>query len=111
MSNRADSVVQVTAPDRLHMGFLDPSGRLGRRFGGIGLAKVPVLLIVGQREAKEATVSLRRIGLNDNETLTLREAMVRLETGALRSICSPVSFPPVEGRSEDIEQLAEAAAG
>ena len=30
--------VTVTAPARLHLGFLDLNGRLGRRFGSIGLA-------------------------------------------------------------------------
>ena len=29
--------VNVRAPGRLHLGFLDPSGTLGRRFGSIGL--------------------------------------------------------------------------
>ena len=29
--------VSVRAPGRLHLGFLDPSGTLGRRFGSIGL--------------------------------------------------------------------------
>lgn len=29
--------VSVCAPGRLHLGFLDPSGTLGRRFGSIGL--------------------------------------------------------------------------
>ncbi|MEX6506629.1 beta-ribofuranosylaminobenzene 5'-phosphate synthase family protein [Jiella sp. M17.18] len=33
-----DDVVTVSAPARLHLGFLDPGGSLGRRFGGIGLA-------------------------------------------------------------------------
>ena len=31
------AVVSVDAPARLHLGFLDPSGSLGRRFGSIGL--------------------------------------------------------------------------
>ena len=30
--------VTVTAPARLHLGFLDLNGGLGRRFGSIGLA-------------------------------------------------------------------------
>lgn len=30
--------VAVTAPARLHMGFLDPAGSLGREFGSIGVA-------------------------------------------------------------------------
>jgi beta-ribofuranosylaminobenzene 5'-phosphate synthase len=33
-----EDVVSVSAPARLHLGFLDPGGRSGRRFGGIGLA-------------------------------------------------------------------------
>ena len=31
------AVVTVRAPGRLHLGFLDPAGSLGRRFGGLGL--------------------------------------------------------------------------
>jgi beta-RFAP synthase len=38
MRSRTDTAVRVTAPARLHLGFLDPSGTLGRRFGSIGLA-------------------------------------------------------------------------
>ena len=35
---QADSTaVSVNAPGRLHLGFLDPSGTLGRRFGSLGL--------------------------------------------------------------------------
>ena len=30
--------VTVSVPARLHLGFLDLNGGLGRRFGGIGLA-------------------------------------------------------------------------
>jgi beta-ribofuranosylaminobenzene 5'-phosphate synthase len=32
------SCITVTVPARLHLGFLDLNGELGRRFGGIGLA-------------------------------------------------------------------------
>ena len=37
MNTDTDAVVSVDAPARLHLGFLDPSGSLGRRFGSIGL--------------------------------------------------------------------------
>ena len=37
MKPETDSVVSVDAPARLHLGFLDPSGSLGRRFGSVGL--------------------------------------------------------------------------
>jgi beta-ribofuranosylaminobenzene 5'-phosphate synthase len=33
----AKALVAVRAPARLHLGFLDPAGTLGRRFGSIGL--------------------------------------------------------------------------
>ncbi len=83
--------------------------KVGYKIREHNLANVPVLLAVGEREAKEGTVSLRRIGRSDNEPLTLREAMVRLEIEALRSTCSPASLPSVEEQSEDKEQLVEAA--
>ena len=35
--DEATAAVSVRAPGRLHLGFLDPSGTLGRRFGSIGL--------------------------------------------------------------------------
>ncbi|HEY6511509.1 MAG TPA: beta-ribofuranosylaminobenzene 5'-phosphate synthase family protein [Burkholderiaceae bacterium] len=34
----ARGAIRVCAPGRLHLGFLDPSGTLGRRFGSVGLA-------------------------------------------------------------------------
>jgi predicted sugar kinase len=33
-----DSTVSVTVPARLHLGFLDLDGGLGRRFGSLGMA-------------------------------------------------------------------------
>lgn len=46
----ADRDVGVRAPGRLHLGFLDPSGSLGRRFGSLGL-------VIGGFETR---LSLRR---------------------------------------------------
>lgn len=37
MPNDTQRVVRLRAPGRLHLGFLDPAGTLGRRFGSIGL--------------------------------------------------------------------------
>jgi beta-ribofuranosylaminobenzene 5'-phosphate synthase len=37
MNPDTEAIVSVDAPARLHLGFLDPSGSLGRRFGSIGL--------------------------------------------------------------------------
>jgi threonyl-tRNA synthetase len=42
------------------------------------LAKVPVLLVVGKREAEERTVSLRRFGKPQQEVLPLESALGQL---------------------------------
>jgi threonyl-tRNA synthetase len=45
-------------------------------------AKVPVMLVVGEREAQDGTVSLRRLGGRDQEVLALHEAVTRLAAEA-----------------------------
>ena len=42
------------------------------------LAKVPVILVCGRREAEEGTVNLRRLGSRDQQSLTLDEAIAGL---------------------------------
>ena len=44
--------------------------------------KVPAILVVGNREAEEGTVSVRRLGGKDQETLALDEAVARLKEEA-----------------------------
>jgi threonyl-tRNA synthetase len=39
------------------------------------LAKVPVILVIGKREAEEGTVTIRRLGQQDQKTLALDEAI------------------------------------
>jgi threonyl-tRNA synthetase len=46
------------------------------------LAKVPVLLVVGRREAEDGTVAVRRLGVKDQEVLALDEAVNRLKREA-----------------------------
>lgn len=49
----ADGAVRVEAPARLHFGFLDLHGGLGRRFGSIGLAiDAPSLALSARRAAR-----------------------------------------------------------
>jgi beta-RFAP synthase len=54
----AAAAVSVCAPGRLHLGFLDPSGSLGRRFGSLGLViegfDTEVVIASSQRDALEA---------------------------------------------------------
>ena len=47
------------------------------------LAKVPVLLVVGKREAEERTVSLRRLGRQEQEVMPLTTAIERLAEEAV----------------------------
>jgi threonyl-tRNA synthetase len=42
------------------------------------LAKVPIIAVVGRREAEERTVALRRLGGKNQEILALDEAVVRV---------------------------------
>lgn len=46
------------------------------------LAKTPVMLVVGRREAEEGTVAMRRLGGKDQETLVLADAIARLKEEA-----------------------------
>ena len=47
------------------------------------VAKVPVLLVVGKREAEERTVSIRRLGSQAQASATLDEAIAELTTEAV----------------------------
>jgi len=47
------------------------------------LAKVPVMLIVGRREAEEGTVSERRLGSHDQQVMGLDKAIVALADEAV----------------------------
>jgi beta-ribofuranosylaminobenzene 5'-phosphate synthase len=48
--------VTVSAPARLHLGFLDPSGGLGRRFASIGLAIAEMGTRISIRNAASARI-------------------------------------------------------
>ena len=48
--------VRVRAPGRLHLGFLDPAGTLGRRFGSLGLVvDGPATVLELRRAATEGS--------------------------------------------------------
>ena len=46
-------------------------------------AKVPVIFVVGAKEAKDGTVAMRRLGGKDQENLALKEATARLKDEAV----------------------------
>jgi threonyl-tRNA synthetase len=47
------------------------------------VTKVPALLVIGQREADERTVSIRRLGSNEQKVMTLDEAIATLAAEAV----------------------------
>ncbi len=56
--------------------------KIGYKVREHSLAKVPVLLVVGRREAEGRTVAVRRLGQERQEVLALDEAVNRLRTEA-----------------------------
>jgi threonyl-tRNA synthetase len=48
----------------------------------LSLAKVPVILVVGRKEAEQGTVTLRRLGSEQQETIALADAIARLSAEA-----------------------------
>ena len=63
----ADTCIEVDAPSRLHLGFLDPNASLGRRFASLGLVidafatrleRFPQLSLAGTPE-RRPTFTLR----------------------------------------------------
>ena len=66
------------------------------------LAKVPVMLVCGRREAEERTVNVRRLGSRDQEASTLTEAVATLLDEALA---------PDLRRRRDVQAEASATTG
>jgi threonyl-tRNA synthetase len=52
--------------------------KVGYKVREHSLAKVPVIAVIGRREAEEGKVALRRLGSNDQQLLTLDEAIAAL---------------------------------
>ncbi len=56
--------------------------KIGYKVREHSLARIPLMLVVGRREAQERTVSLRRLGSPAQEALALAEAIARLKLEA-----------------------------
>ena len=56
--------------------------KIGYKVREHSLAKVPIIAAIGKREAEEGTVTLRRLGSKEQETLALDEAVARLAAEA-----------------------------
>jgi len=59
------------------------------------LAHVPVLAVVGRKEAENRTVALRRLGGSSQEVLALSEAISRLASEATPPDLKSLSTGPV----------------
>jgi len=53
--------------------------KIGYKVREHSVAKIPIIIAVGRREAEQRTVSLRRLGSSSQEALALDEAVARLK--------------------------------
>jgi threonyl-tRNA synthetase len=74
----AGEVARSLADGGLRVVLDTANEKIGYKVREHSLAKVPVILAIGKREAQERTVSVRRLGSTAQETLALQEALARL---------------------------------
>ncbi|MGC2415205.1 MAG: threonine--tRNA ligase [Stellaceae bacterium] len=78
----AEEVVSELAAAGLRVAADTSNEKIGYKVREHSLAKVPVMLVVGRREAEGRGVSLRRLGSPAQEALALAEAVARLKAEA-----------------------------
>jgi len=78
----AEEVRAACAAAGLRVGLDTANEKINYKVREHSLAKIPILLVVGKREAQEKTVALRRLGGKDQEILALGEAIARLKDEA-----------------------------
>jgi len=89
MASRNPASVTVTVPARLHLGFFDLHGGLGRRFGSVGVAISDLATRIeieraaateiagpeGDRVERHLDIMRRELGLVGGHRITIREAV------------------------------------
>jgi beta-RFAP synthase len=115
--------VVISAPARLHLGFLDLHGGLGRRFGSIGLSidgprtrlslqKAHVARAQGpdsERASAHLAVLSRRFGTKHAYALTIHEAIpahAGLGSGTTLALAVAAAFRRLEGLRTDMREDA-----
>ena len=92
----ARAAIRVCAPGRLHLGFLDPSGSLGRRFGSLGLViegfETEVVISSASEDAVFADTPAAR-GEVDRVAACLERLRERT-AAAIRSLCGCAAHCP-----------------
>ncbi|MCB8838223.1 beta-ribofuranosylaminobenzene 5'-phosphate synthase family protein [Aurantimonas sp. VKM B-3413] len=113
-----DDVVTVSAPARLHLGFLDPGGSLGRKFGGIGLALDQPTTRVSLRRSARDTITgpeaeraaqhletmRRMLSIRAAHGLAVEEAIPAhsgLGSGTQLALAVAMALRALEGREQD----------
>jgi len=121
------AAIRVTAPARLHLGFLDLSGSLGRRYGSIGLAvDAPATELTLKRAAKNAAHGLeaqralklldRFASQGDGYSLNIEKAIpahAGLGSGTQLALAVGAAVAAMEGRPlspADLASLGERGA-
>lgn len=117
--------IRVRAPARLHLGFLDLNGGLGRRFGSLGLAIDAPATAIAVRRAETlvcAGLECRRVaaaaikvadafGLGIGHEITVEEAIpahAGLGSGTQLAIAVGAAMLRLEGRSCPAAEIGEA---
>jgi beta-ribofuranosylaminobenzene 5'-phosphate synthase len=120
---RALKGVQVTTAARLHLGFLDLNGDLGRRFGSIGLAidafetrielrEAPSFEALGEERERGAHIARRiaeSLSLDTRKTLLISNAIPRhagLGSGTQLALAIASAFRCFEGMTLDSREDA-----
>jgi threonyl-tRNA synthetase len=78
----AAGVAQACAAAGLRVELDTGNEKIGYKVREHSLAKVPIMLVVGRREAENRMVALRRLGGKEQEPLALDEAIARLKQEA-----------------------------
>ncbi|MFK8252181.1 beta-ribofuranosylaminobenzene 5'-phosphate synthase family protein [Ancylobacter terrae] len=119
-----DAALRITAPGRLHLGFVDLAGTLGRRFGSLGVALERPSTIVRLSPAAalaargpdsdraRATVEkvARRLGLSDHLDITVEAALpahAGLGSGTQMALAAASGLCLLQGRTPDARLLGE----
>ncbi|MCK0196299.1 GHMP kinase [Ancylobacter sp. 6x-1] len=103
-----DAVVRVTAPGRLHLGFLDLAGTLGRRFGSLGVSlERPATIVSLQRAA-----ALEATGPDaERAAAAVEKAARRFDLDTRVKVHVEAALPPHSGLGSGTQMALAVAAG
>jgi threonyl-tRNA synthetase len=79
----ARTVGEQLRANGLHVEFDFRNEKINYKVREHSLAKVPVLLVIGRREAEEGKVSIRRLGSKDQTVMSSEEAITQLSDEAV----------------------------